>query len=147
MSERFDLVYTDKDNKEKRPIMLHRVVYGALERFIGVLTEHLNGNFPLWLNPNQIKVMTLTDKNKKYAEKVFNELKKHFRVELDDRSETMDRKVRDAQLQKFNYMITIGDKEEKAKTIAVRSRDGKVKFGIKLEEFIEELKEEIKERK
>ena len=147
MPERFDLTYNDEENKEKRPVMLHRAVFGSLERFIGILTEHLNGHFPLWLNPNQIKVMTLTDKNKKYAEKVFNELKQHFRVELDERSETMDRKVRDAQLEKFNYMITIGDKEEEKKTLAVRSRDGKVKFGVKLEDFIEELKEMIKERK
>ena len=150
MPERFDLTYTDKDNKEKRPIMLHRVVYGALERFIGVLTEHLNGNFPLWLSPNQVKILTLTDRNIEFAEIVYEKLKEEgIRVELDKRTETMDKKVRDAQLHKFNYMITIGDKEEEANTIAVRKRglNEKPKFGIKLEDFISQIKEEIRERK
>lgn len=148
MPERFDLTYIDENNKEQRPVMLHRAVFGSLERFMGILTEHLNGNFPLWINPNQIKVMTLTDKNKKYAEKVFKELQDSgFRVEIDDRNETMNKKVRDAQLEKFNYMLTLGDKEEAKKTIAVRTRDGKVKFGVKLDSFIQDLRKEIQERK
>jgi len=148
MPERFDLTYTDENNKEQRPVMLHRVIYGSLERFAGILIEHLNGNFPLWLSPNQVKVMTLTDRNIPAAEIIFEKLKDvGIRVELDIRTETMDRKVRDAQMDKFNFMVTIGDKEEEKGTIAVRSREGKVKFGIKLEDFIKELKQLIEERK
>ena len=148
MPERFDLYYTDEDNKEKRPVMLHRAIFGSIERFLGILTEHLNGNFPLWLNPNQVKVMSLTDRNAKFAEKIAKQFQEEgIRVELDVRTETMDKKVRDAQMNKFNYMITIGDKEEANKTLAVRSRGGKVKFGVKVEDFLVQIKEEIKERK
>ena len=148
MPERFQLEYTDKDNEKKRPIMVHRAIYGSLERFIGILLEHLNGNLPLWLNPFQIKVLPMTDKQLKSAEKVTKELRESgFRVKLDDRSESMSKKVRDAQIEKVNYMITIGEKEEKAGTYAVRNRDGKVKFGVKPADFIKEINKEIKERK
>jgi threonyl-tRNA synthetase len=148
MPERFDLTYKDEKDEDKRPIMLHRTVLGGIERFYAILLEHLNGNFPLWLSPNQVKVLPLTDKNNKYAEKVFKELEDAgIRAEIDLRSETMGKKVRDAQIQKFNYMITIGDKEQKAKKIAVRSREGKVKFGVNLNNFIEDIKTEIEQRK
>jgi len=147
MPERFDIVYTDKDNKKKRPVMLHRAIYGSLERFIGILIEHLNGNFPAWLSPVQVKILPMADKNVKASEKVKEKLKEEgIRVEVDDRVESMSKKVRDAQVEKVNYMITIGEKEEKTGTIAVRTRDGKVDFGVVLDDFISDLKKEIKER-
>ena len=148
MPERFQLEYVDKDDKKKRPIMLHRAIYGSLERFIGILLEHLKGNLPSWLNPVQVKILPMADKNLKSSEKVRKELEEAgFRVKLDDRVESMSKKVRDAQLEKVNYMITIGDKEEKANTYAVRNRAGKVKFGVKPTDFIKDLQKEISERK
>jgi threonyl-tRNA synthetase len=147
MPERFELEYTDKDGKMKRPIMLHRTVFGSLERFIGVLLEHLNGRLPTWLSPVQVKVLSFTDKNIKAAEKLFNELKEEgIRCEIDINSAPVQGKVRDAEMQKIKYIIMIGDKEEEKKTLAVRS-DGKVKFGIKKEDFLKDILEEIKERK
>jgi len=147
MPERFDVSYTDKDNQKKRPIILHRTIFGALERFLGILLEHLNGNLPAWLNPVQVKILPMTDKQLKSAEKVKKELlDAGFRVELDDNDETMSKKVRDAQIEKVNYMITIGEKEEKAGTYAVRSRDGKVKFGVNPEKFVQDLKKDISHR-
>ena len=147
MPERFQLEYTDKDNKKKRPIMVHRAIYGSLERFIGILLEHLKGNLPVWLNPVQVKILPMTDRNLKTAKKIKKGLEDvGLRVELDDRVESMSKKVRDAQLEKVNYMITIGDKEEKAGTYAVRSRDGKVKFNVKPAAFIKDIKKEISER-
>lgn len=144
MPERFELEYTDKNGKNARPVMLHRVIYGAVERFIGVLLEHLNGNLPLWLSPIQVRVLTLTDRNIKTAENVVETLRRAgIRADIDYKDETMGKKVREAQLQKINYIVTIGDKEEENKTIAIRSREGKVKFGVKIEEFIVSLLEEI----
>jgi threonyl-tRNA synthetase len=147
LPERFELEYVDKEGNMQRPIVLHRVVYGAIERFIGILTEHLNGKFPLWLNPKQIKVLTITDDQLEFATKVVNQLKQAgFRVELDDRTETMGRKVRDAQLEKVNYAVTIGEKEVEKGTLAVRDRSGETKFDVELDYFISELKKEEKSK-
>ena len=147
MPERFELEYTDKDSKPKRPIMLHRVIYGSIERFMGVLLEHTNGRLPTWLAPVQVKVMSFTDKNIKAAEKLHAELKEAgIRVELNIDSAPVQGRVRDAELQKIPYIIMIGDKEEEKKTLAVR-KDGKVKFGVKKEDFLKEILKEIKERK
>jgi threonyl-tRNA synthetase len=147
MPERFELEYTDSDGKMKRPIMLHRVIYGSLERFIGVMLESLNGRLPTWLAPVQVKVLSFTDKNIKATEKLLTELKEAgIRCEIDINSAPVQGKVRDAEMQKIPYIIMIGDKEEAAKTIAVR-RDGKVKFGVKKEDFLKDILKEIKERK
>lgn len=147
MPERFDLEYTDKEGKAKRPIMLHRVIYGSIERFIGVVTEHLNGRFPLWLSPVQVKVLTVTDRNIPFAAKITERLKKAgVRVELDVRTETIGKKVRDAQMEKINYMVTIGDKEIDQNTLAVRSRKGDVVFGLVVDKFITQLQEEAEKR-
>lgn len=141
---RFDLKYTDEKGVDQVPIMLHRVVLGSLERFIGVYTEHINGEFPLWLSPNQVKVMSLTDDNKEYARKVYDKLfEEGFEVEIDDRSETMGKKVRDAQIQRFNYVVTVGSKEQEAGTVAVKTRGGSEIVEKKLDEFIAEMKEKI----
>jgi len=147
MPERFELEYIDSDGKMKRPIMLHRVIYGSLERFIGVMLESMNGRLPTWLAPVQVKVMSFTDKNIKAAEKLFAELRDAgIRCEIDINSAPVQGKVRDAEMQKIPYIIMIGDKEEAAKTLAVRS-DGKVKFGVKKDDFLKQILEEIKERK
>jgi threonyl-tRNA synthetase len=147
MPERFELEYVDKDGKMKRPIMLHRVIYGSLERFIGVMLESLNGRLPTWLAPVQIKILSFTDKNIKAAEKLFNELREAgIRCEIDINSAPVQGKVRDAEMQKIPYILMLGDKEEAAKTIAVR-HDGKVKFGVKKEDFLKDILAEIKERK
>tara|TARA_Y100000310_G_scaffold338650_1_gene428935 strand:- start:19345 stop:21051 length:1707 start_codon:yes stop_codon:yes gene_type:complete len=148
LPERFDLNYVDEKGKEKRPLMLHRVIYGSVERFIGIITEHLNGDFPLWLSPNQVKVMTLNDEVKDYAKEVYDKLfEAGFEIELNDKNESMGKKAREAQVQKFNYLVTVGDNEKKAGKIAVRSRESKEIIEMSVEEFIGKMKDEIKERK
>lgn len=145
LPERFELEYTDKEGNSKRPVMLHRVIYGAIERFIGVLVEHLNGRLPLWLNPVQVKILTITDKNIDFAKEVAEKLK-DFRVELDLRTETMGKKIREAQLEKVNYILTIGDNEMENKNLAIRTHDGEIKHDVSVEDFISELKEEISKK-
>ncbi len=150
MPERFELEFTEKDNKKKRPIMLHRVIYGSLERFIGILLEHTNGNLPVWLSPIQVRVINFTDRNTKTCEKLLKEIKESLpmlRVDSDFRSTTINEKVRDAEMQKIPYVIVIGDKEEESKTIAVRERgNAKPKFKIKIKDFLDEIKEKIEKR-
>ncbi len=149
MPRRFELTYIGMDNKEHIPIVLHRVVFGSLERFIGVLLEHLNGNLPVWLSPVQIRIINFTDRNLKSAEKIVTELRKELpflRVDSDFRNTTINEKIRDAEIQRVNYTIVIGDKEEKSKTLAVRERGKKPKFGIKIGEITEEIKERINKR-
>src|SRR3989344_1815463 len=149
MPSRFELNYIDKDNKLKTPIILHRVVYGALERFIAILLEHTNGNLPLWLSPIQVRITDFTDRNTKTAEKILKELKEkiqNLRIDSDFSSTTVSDKIRDASLMKIPYILVIGDKEEKNKTLAVRTRDGKVKYGVKINDFVQELKDKIEKR-
>jgi threonyl-tRNA synthetase len=144
LPERFDLEYADKEGGSKKPIILHRVIYGSIERFLGIITEHLNGKFPAWLSPVQVKILTINDNCNEYANGVSKTLVSNgFRVELDDRSETIGKKVRDAQMQKVNYILTVGEKEVEANTLAVRNRVGENKFGVSTEDFISMLKEEI----
>ena len=148
LPERFDLTYTDEKGQDKRPVMLHRVIYGSLERFIGIITEQFDGKFPLWLSPNQVKVLTLNDSVIPYAKKVYQKLfDEGIQVELDDRSESMGKKALEARTQKFNYVLTVGEKEEKDKTVAIKTRDGKEIIVIKLDEFVSQIKDEIKTRK
>ncbi len=150
MPRRFGLEYTDKDNSKKTPVVLHRAVFGSVERFIGVLLEHLNGALPLWLSPVQVRLINFTDRNLKATEEIVRELKESLpllRVDSDFRSTTVNDKIRDAELMKIPYTIVIGDKEEQAKTIAVRKRGGKPKFGVKIDDFVRELKEKIEQRK
>lgn len=150
LPKRFELKYTDKDGKEKTPVVVHRVIYGSLERFIGILLEHLNGNLPLWLSPIQVRIINFTDRNTKAAEKIFKELKEaipQLRIDTDFKNSTINDKVRDAELMKINYIVVIGDKEEKSKTLAVRERgNAKPKFGVKLDSFVKQLKEKIEKR-
>jgi len=147
MPERFDLKYKGEDNKDHRPIMIHRTVYGSLERFIGILLEHTNGRLPTWLAPVQVRILSFTNRNKKSAEKLFEKLsKEELRVELDVEESPIEGKVRNAEMQKIPYIVVIGDKEEKSKTIAVR-HNGKLKYGVDEKDFIKSLKKEIEELK
>jgi len=148
MPEKFDLTYEDNDGKKHRPVMLHRVVLGSIERFIGVLIENYAGKLPVWLNPVQVIVLTVTDRSKPFAKRIVEELKKNgIRVELDDRAQSVPKKIRDSQLHKANYTLTIGDKEVTSNTLAIRTLDGNVKFNVKLQKFIDDILKEIKERK
>ena len=148
MPERFELTYMDKNNKEQRPIMLHRVIYGSLERFIGILLEHLNGALPVWLSPIQVRVINFTDRNNKYAGKIMEKLNEQgIRVDSDLSSVPLGGKIRDAELMKIPYIIVIGDKEEKEKTIALRKRGSKNIEQLSIDNFIKNIDKEIKERK
>ncbi|MFH1376899.1 MAG: threonine--tRNA ligase [Candidatus Woesearchaeota archaeon] len=147
LPERFNLEYDGKDGKKHRPVMIHRTALGSIERFIGILIEHYFGRLPLWLSPVQTKILTVTDRNLKSANKLVELMKeKGIRAELDDRSETISKKVRDAETEKVPYIITIGDKEDKAGTLAVRGKEGKTEFGVKIGVFIDKVLKEISER-
>lgn len=144
MPERFDLNYIGADGEKHRPVMVHRVVFGSIERFIGILTEHYAGAFPAWLAPVQVKVMNITDGQIEYVNNVARELKKNgIRVELDLRNEKIGYKIREAQLQKVPYMLVLGDKEMNDGTVAVRSRKQGDMGVMGLNEFIAKIKEEI----
>ncbi|MBD3247396.1 threonine--tRNA ligase [Candidatus Pacearchaeota archaeon] len=150
MPERFEIEYTDEDNKKKRPIMIHRAIYGSLERFIGILIEHFNGRFPVWLAPVQVRVLNFTDRNTKTAEKVLKKIQSEIpnvRIDSDFSNSTMSSKVKNAELMRIPYIITIGDKEEKAGTIAVRSKGKKKISSEKVDDFISKLRKEIWERR
>ena len=148
MPERFDLKYTDENNKEQMPVMLHRTALGALERFIGILLEHTNGNLPTWLSPIQVRLISFTDRNIKAVEKLKERfLEEGIRVDVDTKNETVNNKIRNAEMLHIPYIICLGEKEEKSKTLAIRPRGKKPEFGVKTEKFIEDLKKEIKERK
>ncbi|MGQ9637686.1 MAG: threonine--tRNA ligase [Thermodesulfobacteriota bacterium] len=137
MPERFDLTYVGPDGERHRPVMLHRVILGAMERFIGVLIEHYAGAFPVWLAPVQAILLTVTERHVPYGEEVFNTLiQRGIRVEKDFRNEKLGFKVREAQLQKIPYMLIIGDREEKERTISPRLRSGETVKGMGINEFI-----------
>ena len=144
LPERFDLSFADENGKEQRPIMLHRVIYGSLERFIGILTEHTNGKFPLWLSPNQIKILTLNEKADDYAKEIYEKLfDLGYRVELDLRNESIGKKVRDASIERFNYIVSVGENEIQNNSLAVKARDEKNAENFSFEEFLKKLKMKI----
>jgi threonyl-tRNA synthetase len=148
LPERFNLTYTDSDGKEKRPVMLHRAILGSTERFMMVLLEHFAGNFPTWLTPVQVKMLPITERNLEYAVRVSKILKDNgIRVEVDARSERLQAKIRDAQIEKVAYMLIVGDKEEQQDKVSVRKRDGTDMGEVDLEKFVEDIKKEIIEKK
>ena len=148
LPERFDLYYIGKDGQKHRPAMIHRVILGAIERFIGILIEHYNGAFPVWLSPVQAVVMSITDRHIPYGKKVVEVLKdNNIRVKGDFRNEKLGYKVREAQVQKIPYMIIVGDKEVDTNTVTVRLRSGENLPAVSLDKIIERIKEEIKERR
>ncbi|AQS58961.1 threonine--tRNA ligase [Desulforamulus ferrireducens] len=147
MPEKFDLTYVGEDGQKHRPVMIHRVVFGSIERFIGILTEHFAGAFPVWLAPVQVRVMPITDKHHEYAKEVVQKMQElDIRVELDARNEKINYKIREAQTQKIPYMLVIGDREMEQGTVAVRQR-GKGDIGaIQVDEFIKTVQDDIKNK-
>lgn len=145
--EAFKLEYTDEKGDKKRPVMIHRAIFGSFERFIAILTEHFQGVFPTWLSPVQVQIIPIADRHQKYAQNVFEQLKSaNIRVEVDNRQETMQAKIRDAQTQKIPYMVIVGDREEKENKIAIRARFGQDLGAISVEEFLEKIKLEIESK-
>lgn len=148
LPQRFELEYTAEDGEKHRPIMIHRVIYGSIDRFMGILIEHFAGAFPLWLAPEQVKVLSLTERNNDYALSIKNKLfDLGFRVEADIRNEKIGYKIREASALKIPYLIIVGDEEEKNNTISIRGRGFENKSGLILEDFIERLKNEINSKK
>ena len=145
LPERFDITYVDEDgNRDKRPVMLHRALFGSLERFIGILIEHFEGNFPVWLAPQQAVVVNITDKQGDYAEDVVSMLKAQgFRVATDLRNEKVGFKIREAELSKMPYVLVVGEKEREAGTVAVRGRHGADLGVMSIADFVAHLQTEI----
>ena len=148
LPQRFELEYVGEDGEKHRPIMIHRVIYGSIERMMGVLIEHFAGAFPLWLAPEQVRVLALTDRNNDYAEEIKNKLfNLGFRAEVDTRNEKIGYKIREALSMKVPYLIIVGDEEEKNKTISIRGRKFENQSGLILEDFVERLKNEVNSKK
>lgn len=144
LPERFDINYIGEDGEKHRPVMIHRVVFGSIERFIGILIEHFAGAFPTWLSPVQVKILPVTDRANDYARELEEKLKNdNIRVETDTRNEKIGYKIREAQLQKTPYMIILGDKEVEAKNISVRSRIKGDIGQLEVDEFIKSILEEV----
>ena len=147
LPERFELEYTGADGQKHRPVMIHRVVFGSIERFIGILTEHFAGAFPLWLAPVQVKVIPVSEKYNGYANTVLAELKAAgLRAELDERPEKMGFKIREAQLKKIPYMLIVGEKEQESGTVSVRARDKGDEGAVTVVEFCDRAREQIRRR-
>lgn len=148
LPERFDLTYKGSDNESHRPVMIHRAPFGSLERFIAILLEHTGGNFPLWLMPTQVSVLTLSEKYENYGQNVLTLLENHeIRALVDNRSETIGKKIREAEMNKTPYMIIIGEQEEKENKISVRQHGGEDLGTISVDEFAEIIKKEINKTK
>ena len=145
LPERLDLEYTGSDNQPHRPVMIHRAIYGTLERFIGNLIEHFAGAFPLWLAPEQVRVIPIADAQAEAARAVADRLKAAgIRVHLDDRGETLNYRIREAEVNKIPYMAIVGQREADAGTVAVRTRGaGKIQDIIPVEEFEAQLREQV----
>jgi threonyl-tRNA synthetase len=145
--ERFQLEYVDANGRPKRPIVIHRAIFGSFERFIGILTEHFAGAFPTWLAPVQTRVIPVSAKSEAYAQAVFERLRQGgLRVELDDRSEKLGYKIRDAQLQKIPYMLVVGEREAQEGTVSLRKRSGEEVKALAIERFLAEVTAEIRTR-
>lgn len=145
---RFKTEYIDQNGQAKTPVLIHAAIFGTFERFIGIITEHFAGAYPLWLAPVQVKICTISENHRQYAKRVMVELNNRvIRAELDDRNESIGKKIREAEKQKIPYILIIGDKEKQAKTVAVRVR-GKGDIGaIKLEKFVKDILQEISTKK
>ena len=145
LPDRFDLTYIDRNNESKRPVMIHRAPFGSLERFIAILLENTAGNLPLWLSPNQFIILPISEKHEKYCENVLNLLENdEIRGLIDNRSETIGRKIRDAEVEKIPYMLVIGEQESDQKVISVRSHGGNDYGKMKVEDFVKIIKEKTK---
>mgnify|MGYP000789522316 FL=1 len=139
--------YVGEDGEKHRPIMVHRVIYGSIERFIGILIEHYAGKFPVWLSPVQAKILPITEKQNEYAKKVAAALEeKGVRVSVDDRNEKIGYKIREAQMDKVPYMLVVGEKEAESGTVAVRRRDKGDTGAVSVEEFTAAITKEIADK-
>lgn len=148
LPERFNLHYIGRDNEKHRPLMIHRVIYGSVERFFGILIEHFAGKFPLWISPVQVAILPINDEIVPYANDVKTKLENSgLIVEVDSRTESLNRKVRDAQINKTPLILTIGAKEKESGTLSVRTLEGKVRYGITHEQFLNRTMEHIRKRK
>ncbi|MCQ2958029.1 MAG: His/Gly/Thr/Pro-type tRNA ligase C-terminal domain-containing protein, partial [Candidatus Gastranaerophilales bacterium] len=145
LPERFELKYQDKDGELKTPVMLHRVIFGSMERFCGLLIEHYTGAFPTWIAPTQVEVIPIADRHVDYAEKVYKQLRAlGIRAKLDDRSESMNYKIREAQNKKVPYMLVMGDKEIENNSVAVRGSSGRGQIGVmSVDDFASKIQKEI----
>jgi len=144
LPERFDLTYKGSDNELHRPVMIHRAPFGSMERFVALLLEHTGGNFPLWLIPKQAIILPVSEKHEKYAEKVLNSLENHeIRALIDNRNETVGKKIREAELKKIPFMLIVGENEEDAKTISVRKHGGEDIGSISISNFADLVSKEI----
>ena len=147
LPERFDLEYTDHEGMRRRPVMLHRAIFGSIERFFGILIEHFCGRFPLWLSPLHVRILIVADRHEAYANEVAKKIKAAgFECDVDHSNESVSKKVRNAQLSQINYMLTIGDKELENHTLNLRTRDNVVHGEIQLDHFIETITKEKNER-
>ncbi|MDP1836438.1 MAG: threonine--tRNA ligase [Chlamydiales bacterium] len=147
LPEKFELEYTDEDGSRKRPVMIHRALFGSIERFFGVLIEHFAGRFPLWLSPRQVRILTVADRHEPYASEMNAKLfKAGFHTKVDSTSESISKKVRNAQLDQVNYIFTIGDRELESGTMALRTRDNVVHGEVKLDDFLQKIEEERSSR-
>lgn len=143
LPEKFDLCFRDADGEEKRPVMIHRAIFGSIERFFGILIEHFVGKFPLWLSPEPIRILIVADRHLPYAEAAKEEFRKGgFRATIDHTSESVGKKVRAAQLDQVNYILTVGDREVEENTLSLRTRDNVVHGAITIADLIEKLEEE-----
>ena len=146
LPERFDLTYKGSDNELHRPVMIHRAPFGSMERFVAILLEHTGGNFPLWLMPKQVNILCVSEKHKNYAQKVLNFLENHeIRALLDDRNETIGKKIRESELSKVPYMIILGEKEAETHTVSLRKHQEGDVGSFALETVVKQLNKEIKE--
>jgi threonyl-tRNA synthetase len=140
MPDRFDLTYTGEDNEDHQPVMIHRALYGSYERFFMVLIEHFDGNFPLWLAPEQVRILPVSDETLGYAHRVKNELEDAgFRVEVEDRDWTVGRKIRAGHDDRLPYMVIVGEDEQEAGTVSVRDRFENQRGDVDLDEFVDHL--------
>jgi len=147
MPENLDITYIGEDGEKHRPVMIHRVIYGSIERFIGILTEHFAGAFPVWLAPVQARVLPISERHHEYGQKVFDKLiEAGIRAELDSRSEKVGYKIREGQLQKIPYLLVVGDKEAEQGTVAVRHRKQGDLGAVPVADFIAKITTEIKEK-
>jgi threonyl-tRNA synthetase len=147
LPERFDLTYTGKDNEKHRPITIHRVIYGSIERFFGILIEHYAGKFPLWMAPVQVAILAINDELAPYAQHIRQVFEKEaIRCEVDARTESLNKKIRDAQLNQIPLILTIGNKEKESQTLSVRTLDGNVNHGVSNETFLHVVLQNIKKR-
>lgn len=147
LPEKFDLTYINEDNEKIRPVVIHRAVFGSIDRFLGILIEHFGGAFPIWLAPKQVEIIGVSEMHNGYAESIYEQLKKAgIRVSIDNRNEKLGRKIRDAQIRKIPYVLILGDQEQKDQTVTVRGYKQTEQKTISLEKFLNDILQEIVEK-